>query len=203
MEQLFSSPPEILCAGDLIYFADCYSCLQASDLFTTLVTELEWRQECLQMYGKAVAIPRLQAWYGDSTADYEYSGLKLTPLLWHNTLKSIKAHIEHYLSEHTFEHTFNSVLANFYRDNNDGLSWHSDDEVQLGMQPVIASLSLGQTRKFSLKHKSSGEKLNLNLQSGSLLLMRGNLQNNWQHCLPKSKRPMAGRINLTFRRIVA
>ena len=206
MEQLFNSPPEVLCSGDLIYFADCYSFLQASDLFTALATELNWRQESLQMYGKTVAIPRLQAWYGDSSADYEYSGLKLSPLLWHNRLKNIKAHIECYLSEHKLglelEYVFNSVLANFYRDNNDGMSWHCDDEVQLGKQPLIASLSLGQARKFSLKHKSSGEKLDLNLQSGSLLLMQGNLQHNWLHCLPKSKKPMTGRINLTFRHIV-
>ena len=206
MEQLFSSPPDVLCSGDLIYFADCYSFLQANDLFTALASELDWRQESLQMYGKTVAIPRLQAWYGESTADYEYSGLKLTPLVWHNTLKNIKVHIECYLTEHKLglelEYVFNSVLANFYRDNNDGMSWHSDDEVQLGEQPIIASLSLGQTRKFSLKHKISGEKLDLNLQSGSLLLMRGHLQSNWQHCLPKSKKPMAGRINLTFRHIV-
>ncbi len=197
MQQLFPSEPLYFCNDDLIYIADFYDGQRAALLCAKLQQELEWQQEQIMMFAKPVLIPRLQAWYGDRSALYQYSGLALTPLPWTATLACIKKDIEH-----SYPYRFNSVLANLYRDQQDGMGWHSDNEAELGSNPVIASLSLGQERKFAIKHKSSGEKLNLNLQSGSLLIMRGQLQQHWRHSLPKSKKFMAARINLTFRNII-
>ena len=198
MTDLFSNEEVVLCNGDIVYLADFYSAVKAADLYQHLTHHLAWRQESIVIYGNKVLSPRLQAWYGDKQAEYTYSGLTMTPLPWHSELLNIKNDIEQYSGG-----SFNSVLANYYRDGNDSMGWHSDDEAELGNEPLIASLTLGQTRKFVLKHKTSGEKLQLNLQSGSLLLMSGQLQNNWQHSLPKTKKTVAGRINLTYRQINA
>ncbi|WNC73370.1 alpha-ketoglutarate-dependent dioxygenase AlkB [Thalassotalea psychrophila] len=196
LSNMLNFPVESYCQGELLYWPSFYSNQQASELYVSCVEQLQWRQEQIKMFGKLVTIPRLQAWYGDKEAEYKYSGLPLVPLPWHKTLLTIKEHCQQQLNTH-----FNSVLANYYRDNNDSMGWHSDNEKQLGIQPTIASVSLGQERKFCLKHKSSGEKLNLTLQSGSLLVMQGNLQQYWQHALPKSAKPLQGRVNLTFRNI--
>ncbi|WP_068546069.1 alpha-ketoglutarate-dependent dioxygenase AlkB family protein [Thalassotalea crassostreae] len=198
MTDLFSNEEVVLCNGDVVYLADFYSEVKAAGLYQKFNHQLAWRQESIVLYGKKVLSPRLQAWYGDKQAEYTYSGLTMTPLPWHIELLNIKNDIQQYSGG-----SFNSVLANYYRDGNDSMGWHSDDETELGVQPLIASLTLGQTRKFVLKHKTSGEKLQLNLQSGSLLLMSGQLQSNWQHCLPKTKKIVAGRINLTYRQINA
>lgn len=187
---------ESYCQGDLVYYPDFYDVQAAEHFFKICVEQLNWRQEQIKMFGKQVTIPRLQAWYGDADAKYKYSGLLLIPLPWDETLLTIKEHCQNQLNSH-----FNSVLANYYRDNNDSMGWHSDNEKQLGVQPTIASVSFGQERKFCVKHKCSGEKINLTLQSGSLLVMQGDLQQNWQHALPKSTKPLQGRVNLTFRNI--
>ncbi|KGJ90231.1 alpha-ketoglutarate-dependent dioxygenase AlkB family protein [Thalassotalea sp. ND16A] len=185
------------CAGELLYWPGFYPQLLADSYYQRCVNELNWSQEQIKMFGRRVNIPRLQAWYGDEDAYYTYSGLPLQPQPWQNTLLALKADCEHKLGCH-----FNSVLANYYRNNNDSMGWHSDNEKQLGEQPLIASLSFGQVRRFCLQHKKSGEKVELNLQSGSLLVMQGDLQSNWQHSLPKSKKNLLGRVNLTFRQII-
>ncbi|TRX55787.1 alpha-ketoglutarate-dependent dioxygenase AlkB family protein [Thalassomonas sp. M1454] len=187
---------EYFCSGDLIYIANFYQAAQSEQLCQALEVELVWRQETIRLFGKSVLIPRVQAWYGDKDAHYQYSGLSLTPLPWTATLMQIKTDVEQQIST-----TFNSVLANLYRNGQDSMGWHSDNEKQLGEQPIIASVSLGQERKFSIKHKSSGEKIDLILQSGSLLIMHGNLQQDWQHSIPKTKKIIDKRINLTFRTI--
>ncbi|WNC67604.1 alpha-ketoglutarate-dependent dioxygenase AlkB [Thalassotalea nanhaiensis] len=197
LSNMLSFPIESYCEGDLLYWPGFYLQQQANEFYNTCVEQLEWRQEQIKMFGKLVTIPRLQAWYGDEYAEYKYSGLPLTPLPWNKTLLTIKEHCQQQLQTR-----FNSVLANYYRDNNDSMGWHSDNEKQLGFQPTIASVSFGQERKFCLKHKYSSEKINLTLQSGSLLVMQGDLQQNWQHALPKSAKPLQGRVNLTFRHII-
>ena len=148
------------------------------------------------MYGKRVAIPRLEAWYGDDGMHYSYSGLSLAPKPWLAVLQELRQEVERHCQA-----PFNAVLANLYRDQNDTVGWHSDDETELGRNPVIASLSFGAERNFQLKHKASGEKLSIPLKSGSLLVMAGETQHYWQHCLPRSRKKILSRINLTFRQI--
>ncbi len=162
-----------------------------------LYQQCAWRQDRIVMFGKLIDIPRLQAWYGDRNADYCYSKLKLTALAWTPLLADIKQRVEVFC-----EQQFNSVLVNCYRDHQDSMGWHSDDEPELGNKPIIASLSLGANRVFQLKHKSTGQKFKLPLQSGSLLVMSGTTQSCWQHAIGKTRQQQPMRINLTFRRII-
>mgnify|MGYP005992440173 CR=1 FL=1 len=182
--------------GKLVYYPRFIEKQESLDLYHDLLANLQWSQAQIKMFGKLVTIPRLQAWYGDSDAYYKYSGLPLKPLPWLDVLTSLKIKCEQALGK-----SFNSVLANYYRDNRDSMGWHSDNEKQLGDLPIIASLSFGQQRRFCMRQKSTGEKFELNLQSGSLLVMQSNIQTHWQHSLPKSAKPLSGRINLTYRRI--
>ncbi len=142
-------------------------------------------------------LPRLTAWYGDEGKSYTYSGIEQHPDPWTPTLKLIKSKVEEIL-----EVTFNTVLLNLYRDGKDSVSWHSDDELELGENPIIASVSFGAVRRFSLKHKISKDyKIDLDLPNGSLLLMKGETQHFWQHQIAKTSKSVQPRINLTFRMI--
>ena len=166
--------------------------------FDLLRDSIAWRQDTIQMYGRDRQIPRLNAWYGDAGARYGYSGLELAPQVWTPELSILKTAVENALDTQ-----FNSVLANLYRDGDDSVSWHSDDEPELGFQPLIASLSFGDTRRFSLRLKSEPCKVrHIDLEGGSLLVMSGYTQHAWQHQLSKTKHPVGPRINLTFRRVV-
>lgn len=165
--------------------------------FNDLLHNLAWRQDHIKLYGREVLIPRLQAWYGEPEAEYQYSGLLMRPLSWTDSLRSLKQQCE----EHC-QSSFNSVLANLYRDGRDSMGMHSDDEPELGPQPVIASLSLGEERDFRFKHKRTGERVQVCLAHGSLLVMKGQTQANWQHGMNKTKRSIGERINLTFRYIL-
>lgn len=167
----------------------------ASNAYQQLIDELEWAQDKVFVFGKWHLIPRLQAWHGDPHASYQYSGKQLTPQPWSPTLKKLHDAIDSLGIE------TNSVLANWYRDGNDRMGWHSDNEKELGPTPVIASLSLGASRTFQLKHKRSKQRVDIELTSGSLLVMAGSMQHNWVHALPQRKRIMDGRVNLTFRNI--
>jgi alkylated DNA repair dioxygenase AlkB len=148
----------------------------------------------MNMYGKEVLFPRLTAWYGDSDRPYSFSGITLNPLPWTEELLKIKKKIETKTSA-----IFNSVLLNKYRDGSDSISWHTDDEKELGKNPIIASVTFGGTRNFQLRHRDTGEKINLELSHGSLLIMQGELQHFWRHQIPKTKKQVDPRINLTFR----
>lgn len=165
-------------------------------LAEALYKELVWRQDKILMYGKMLDIPRLQAWYGDSESEYTYSNLTMQPQPWTSRLLKLKEQVSEFCQQ-----PFNAVLANCYRDHRDSVSWHSDDEVELGVNPVIASLSFGGQRMFHLKHKLTGESYKMPLQSGSLLVMSGETQQYWQHAIPKSRIECQQRINLTFRKI--
>lgn len=165
-----------------------------------LISETPWRSETISLWGKAMLQPRLTAWYADPDLNYSYSGIRLVAEKWSDTLLELRECVEKASGA-----AFNSVLLNYYRDNNDSMGMHSDDEPELGRRPVIASLSLGEERVFVLKHKTrSGPKtIKLPLSDASLLVMKGSTQTNWKHGIPKETNHCGPRVNLTFRQIIA
>jgi alkylated DNA repair dioxygenase AlkB len=185
-------------SGFIQHWEQIYEEDERSELFIKLQKDIPWRSQKIKIFGKEVNEPRLVAWYGDADATYTYSGLKLNPLPWTEVLISIKNKVETIT-----EQSFNSVLLNFYRHGSDYMGWHSDNEKELGKNPMIASLSLGETRTFQLKpRKERGHSpLSIPLESGSLLLMGGAIQHCWKHRISPSKKDLGPRINLTFRLI--
>jgi len=181
--------------GDLT-FSRTWRESESVDWMERLRKEIEWEQHRIKIFGQWVDCPRLSAWYGDPGAMYSYSGLSLTPKAWTPTLLEVR----NQLSE-TIERPFNSVLLNLYRNGNDSMCWHSDDEWELGLNPVIASISLGDSRMMKFRHRSDPEvsKFALELSTGSLLIMAGTTQKFWQHEIPKTKKSVGERLNLTFR----
>lgn len=170
---------------------------EADQLLVDLIHSLEWRQDSITLYGNSHPIPRLQCFIAESGIQYRYSNLTLEGSGFPKTLQSLKAKIES-----TTHQRFNAVLCNLYRDGHDSMGWHSDNEPELGEQPVIASLSLGSTRTFRFRHvKRQTENIDFELSHGSLLLMRAGVQEEWQHSVPKRLRVKQPRINLTFRLI--
>jgi len=157
-----------------------------------LIRETPWRAETITVYGKRYLQPRLTAWYGE--AGYTYSGLTLAPMPLTALLAELRATVEGLTG-----HRYNSVLLNYYRDGQDSMGMHSDDEPELGPAPAIASLSLGATRTFILRHKTSKRTVKLDLTDGSLLLMAGPLQTHWLHGINKTVKSLSARLNLTFR----
>jgi alkylated DNA repair dioxygenase AlkB len=182
--------------GEYIYLANFLPLEESNAYFEKLKTNILWSQESMNMFGKRIPFPRLMAWYGDNNSQYSFSGLKLRPNLWTEELLELKLKIEE-----RSQHNYNSVLLNKYKDGSDSMAWHSDDEKELGTNPVIASLNLGGSRKFQLRHTQTKEKIELILTHGSLLIMQGELQHFWQHQVPKTTEKVAERINLTFRLI--
>jgi alkylated DNA repair dioxygenase AlkB len=172
---------------------------EADRLLEDLWRELHWERREIVLFGHRMLQPRLVAWYGDAGAVYRYSGVTLQPRPWPGSLTALRRRVE---SQSACR--FNAVLANGYRDGADSMGWHSDDERELGAQPCIASLSLGAERVFLLRPRqpdATGVRRSKRvlLGHGSLLLMRGDSQARYQHCLPKTRRPVGPRINLTFR----
>ncbi|UOQ73516.1 alpha-ketoglutarate-dependent dioxygenase AlkB family protein [Hymenobacter cellulosilyticus] len=170
-------------------------------LLTELTASVAWRQEPIRLFGKEVLQPRLTAWYGDAGAQYSYSGLTWQPLPWTPPLQQLREQVEAACGT-----SFNSVLLNLYRNGQDSMGWHADNEPELGPAPVIASVSLGAVRRFRLRprdpQRTPHEPLTLELASGSLLVMRGPTQQHWLHAVPKTARPAGPRLNLTFRNII-
>ena len=194
---LFYNQPQVLDLphADICYYENFIA--DESAVYQRLLNDLQWQQDTIQMYGKPVLIPRMNAWYGDKGAAYSYSGLKLDPIPWTDSLLTLKQAVEQLLNIR-----FNSVLANYYRDGTDSVAWHSDDEPELGVNPIIASLSFGASRRFSLRQrKQPTAPVHIDLDGGSLLVMAGETQQYWHHQVPKTRKPVAGRINLTFRTI--
>lgn len=150
----------------------------------------------MKLFGKEIDLPRLTAWYGDDGKSYTFSGIPMSPNAWTPVLLFIKERIEK-----VAEVEFNSVLLNLYRNEKDSISWHSDDEPELGKNPIIASVSFGEVRRFHLRHKlnKSLDKIGINLTLGSLLIMKGSTQQFWQHQILKTSKSLNKRINLTFR----
>lgn len=192
--------------ASLSYFPNFYSQEKADALFQHLQQQVPWRQEQIRIAGIPRLQPRLSAWFGDDAAKYTYSGLHLSPLPWMPALLEIKQDIERKIANdiaiQNSQH-FNSVLVNYYRDQHDSMGWHSDDETELGPQPMIASLSLGGSRVFALKHRHHHNlRYKIPLANGSLLMMWGDTQSHWLHAIAKEAQPCAARINLTFRQIL-
>jgi alkylated DNA repair dioxygenase AlkB len=159
-----------------------------------LSDQLAWEQRTITLFGKTHLQPRLVAWYGDRGARYRYSRQTLEPMPWVEPLSDIRQRCEAYASA-----PFNGVLCNLYRDGEDAMGWHADNEPELGEQPTIASVSLGVPRRFDLRHRATGVTIRTELPHGSLLIMSGRTQENWLHQIPRSKRVSGLRINLTFR----
>ena len=192
-EVVRGAPPELLpCDGSVVLYPAALAPGDADRLLAELQASTDWRQEIATLMGRRVPIPRLTAWHG--TAGYVYSGIRLTPAAWTAPLLELKA-----VAERLAGRSFNSVLLNLYRDGQDSVSWHADNEPGLGRDPVIASLSLGAVRRFQLKHRRLPERMTLDLPHGSCLIMAGATQHHWLHQLPKTSRAVGPRINLTFR----
>jgi alkylated DNA repair dioxygenase AlkB len=194
---LFSDPASqhiTLKDGELVYYPQFFSLQDATAYLRALTEKIQWQQESMMMYGKPVLFPRLMAWYGDAGSTYAFSGKTYTPEGWTDELLKIKELIAPIAGV-----GFNSVLLNRYRDGKDSMGWHADDEPELGRDPVIASVNFGASRRFMLRHKEAGLKYELELQHGSLLIMKGPLQHHWQHQVPKTTKVSGERINLTFR----
>ncbi len=172
----------------------------ANDLFEYFFQHLNWESSEIIIFGKTYSTPRLEAFYALENQSYSYSGKKLKVNDFDVELLKLKQRIE---AEVLHEESFNSVLANLYRNGLDSNGWHADNEKELGKNPLIASLSLGETRRFDLKHNFTKEKLSFDLKAGSLLIMGGSMQHFWKHQIAKSKKIEQARINLTFRKIIS
>jgi alkylated DNA repair dioxygenase AlkB len=167
----------------------------AHRLMGLLLEVVPWAQHRVRVYGREVDQPRLVAWFGDPGRVYTYSGLTLEPQPWPAVLQEAR-----HLCQQLAGVSFNSVLANLYRDGRDGVAWHADDEPELGPDPVIASLSLGAERRFDLRHCETGETVRTVLPAGSVVVMGAGCQRHWLHQVPRMLRVKQPRINLTFRR---
>jgi len=182
--------------GSARYRAGFLTPTASADALQELMAEVPWESRSITLFGRQVPQPRLACWFGDES--YAYSGITLDPRPWSPLL----AHLKNAVEDATGQ-VFNSVLVNLYRDGNDSMGWHADDEPELGPEPVIASVSLGRTRRFRLRHRETRHIVEIDLESGSLLVMSGLSQARWMHEVPKSKRIIEPRINLTFRRVFA
>ena len=181
---------EVLDYGLVINYEEC------AYYFATFFNANFWEQDELVMFGKRIITARKVAWFGDLKYQYSYSSTIKKALEWTPELLALKNLIELKTGE-----KFNSCLLNLYHNGNEGMGWHQDNEKELGENPVIASLSLGAERKFSFKHIITKQKVDIILQSGSLILMKGETQEKWLHSLPKTTKIKTPRINLTFRNI--
>lgn len=179
------------------FFPDYLPEALATELLNSLNQELNWSQESLVLYGRSIPFPRLMAWYGNEGTSYRFSGKTYHPQPLNAPLKEL---ID--LLQYDFGKPFNAVLANAYRSGSDSMSWHSDDEPELGPEPFIASISLGASRTFRMRQKGDRVSQAWILNHGSLLIMKGRSQQDWEHCIPKTKKTADLRINLTFRFII-
>jgi alkylated DNA repair dioxygenase AlkB len=189
--------------AELLFIENFYTPSVSDAFLGALTTELAWQQGEITMFGKKVLEPRLSAWYGDAGKTYTYSGKKQEPLAWQTDLERIKTAVEKAIVEHLERAVYlNSVLCNYYRDGQDSMGFHADNEKELGLNPVIASVNFGETRRFQLRRRDDKTvKYELALTHGSLLVMAGAMQQHWLHAVPKEPKRTKPRINLTFRHI--
>jgi alkylated DNA repair dioxygenase AlkB len=181
--------------GEVVLYERVLEQARADRLFAQLMQVTCWRQEEATVMGRRLPIPRLTAWHGER--GYVYSGIRMKPAPWNEPLLELKQ-----VAERLAGQTFNSVLLNLYRHGRDSVSWHADNEPGLGREPVIASLSLGASRRFQLKHRQTKELIGLDLPHRSCLVMAGATQHRWLHQIPKTTRAVGPRVNLTFRRML-
>ena len=179
--------------GEVYLYPAFFTAEESSRYLHNLTNTVAWKQEPIKIFGKEVMQPRLTAWYGDKP--YTYSGITMQPLPWTPVLSAIKEKTENIAGVH-----FTSALLNFYRTGKDSMGWHRDNENELGVNPIIASVSFGQSRTFKLRdYYKKGNSISLELGNGSLLLMRGETQHYWEHCITKTAKDVGTRINITFR----
>ena len=183
--------------GEAVYIPDFIDHMLAKKMIEALNDNILWEQDEFLMYGKKIITSRKVGWYGSKPFEYTYSRIRRKAHLWNQELNQIRK-----LIEFETKNSFNSCLLNLYPEGTDGMGWHSDNEKELVPGATIASLSLGSDRKFSFKHRESKQAISLTLQNGSLLLMKGVVQKYWLHQVPKTKKAIGPRINLTFRNII-
>jgi alkylated DNA repair dioxygenase AlkB len=184
--------------GEIYLFPELFDFATSNKLFELLTQNVQWKQEPVIIMGKEIMQPRLTAWYGDEGKSYSYTGITMHPLTWTPDLLLIKHSIEIASGQ-----TFNSALLNFYRDGNDSIGWHRDNEQSLGINPVVGAVSFGTPRTFYFRHyKDKKLKEKIVLTNGSFLLMAGSTQHNWLHSIQKEPSVTTGRISITFRKIV-
>lgn len=200
MLDLFTKEKIILPLPDAVFefYPNFFNQEEADILFNKLVNETPWQQDDITIFGKKIAQPRLTCLFGNEGKPYSYSGLTMQPHTWNPTMIYIKEKVDK-----ISEQNFTTVLANLYRNEKDSNGWHADNEKELGRNPIIASVSFGEERKFQLKHISDNTiKLSLNLNHGSLLVMKEGSQIHYKHQIPKATQPKNARINVTFRTIL-
>jgi len=197
MNLLFQTEPIVfnLPDAEIIYYPHFFDKKEADEILLQLTTDIPWQQDDIRVFGKTHPQPRLTALFGNEGKSYSYSNIKMQPHPWNPLLKRIKSKVESVTNSN-----FTSVLLNLYRDGKDSNGWHADNEKELGLNPIISSVSFGSARVFQLKHNTiSNAKLNIVLEHGSLLLMKGTTQHFWKHQIPKTSKKIDSRINLTFR----
>lgn len=183
--------------AEIVYVPNFFSEEESQLLFHSILNKTNWQQDDITLFGKTYQQPRLTALYANNNKSYSYSNITMQPKVFYKELLNIKNRVENFA-----KHNFTTCLLNLYRDGNDSNGWHADDEKELGKNPIIASISFGATRKFHLKHKTDKTlKQSIDLENGSLLLMKGTTQHFWKHQIPKTKKKVEKRINLTFRYI--
>lgn len=182
--------------GIAVYYGCILNAETLPSIYDDLFNKIAWQQDQIMMFGKAIATKRKVAFYADNHIDYTYSSMKKKGLPWTPELIQIKEEVESLTST-----TYNACLLNLYHTGEEGMGWHSDDEKEIIVNSSIASLSIGAERKFAFKHKATKETISIMLENGSLLEMKGSIQQNWWHSLPKTKKVGTPRINLTFRQM--
>jgi alkylated DNA repair dioxygenase AlkB len=180
--------------AEIAYFPHFFDGITANELFQKLLHDTPWQQDDITVFGKTHPQPRLTCLFGNEGKPYGYSNIVMQPHQWTPTIMYIKEEVEKVINVN-----FTTVLANLYRDGQDSNGWHADNEKELGRNPIIASVSFGAERTFQLKHNTLDIKQNITLQNGSLLIMKGSTQHFWKHQIPKTKKEIGPRINLTFR----
>jgi alkylated DNA repair dioxygenase AlkB len=184
--------------AEIVYYPHFFDVMQSDLLFQELLQTIPWQQDDIKVFGKVHAQPRLTALYGNDGKSYSYSNIKMQPHSWNPILHELKQKVEAVSAT-----DFTTVLLNLYRDGKDSNGWHADNEKELGINPVIASLSFGAERYFHLQHNTDkNQKIKILLEHGSLLVMKGTTQHFWKHQIPKTAKPIGSRINLTFRSII-
>lgn len=183
--------------GTVNYFGSIFSTQEANRYYEILLNTIAWKNDEAIIFGKKIITKRKVAWYGERAFEYTYSKITKRAHLWTPELLQLKKQVEEKSGE-----TFNSCLLNLYHSGEEGMAWHSDAEKDLKKNGTIASVSFGAERKFAFKHKETKETVSLNLENGSLLIMKGTTQTHWLHRLPPTKKVNAPRVNLTFRTIV-
>ena len=184
--------------GQAIYFGVIFNDQENESYYNDLFNKIEWRNEVVVMFGKEITTKRKVAFYADKEIEYTYASKTKIGMQWNETLLAIKQTIESFTKV-----SYNACLLNLYHDGTESMGWHSDDEKEIVPNSSIASVSFGAERKFSFKHKSSKETISVMLENGSLLEMKGSIQKNWLHAMPKTSKVNTPRINLTFRKMIA